>query len=157
MKRRCAIAAGPGSITWALFFLVLLGLGAAGCSKGTEASQSSPAAGPSLDRAAADPLRALALAQGKVVVADFGRNTCPSCVTMGKILSRIEPRVADAAVILKVNVDEEPTLIRKYRIRLIPTILVFDPAGRNVIRHEGVLEEPDLLRVIDSARLSAAN
>lgn len=156
MKGRCAPAGGPGFIRLALLFVVLLGLGAVGCDKGTEAARS-PAPGPSIDRAAADPLGALASAEGKVVVADFGRNTCPSCVTMGKILGRIEPRVAGTAVILKVNVDREPILIRKYGIRLIPTILVFDPAGKNILRREGVLEEADLLRVIGQAGSTWSN
>lgn len=153
MKRRCVLAAGSGFTPWALLLMVLLGLGVAGCSKGTEASQSSPAQGSSLNRVAVDPLGALALAQGKVVVADFGRNSCPSCVEMGRILDRVEPGVTDTVIVRKINVDQEPALIRKYRVRLIPTVMIFDPVGRLVLRHEGVLEERDLLRVIGKASL----
>ena len=85
-----------------------------------------------------------------MLVAEFRKDGCSACVEMERILKKVEPLVAGKARILRINVDGEPDLTRKYFIRLVPTILFYEPNGEFFLRHEGVIGEDDLLRLVQN-------
>ena len=65
-----------------------------------------------------------AVASGTVLV-DFWAPWCGPCRMQGQIVEEVAEKVGDAAVIAKVNVDDAPQVAQKFRIRAIPTIIVF--------------------------------
>ena len=126
-----------------------------GCSAGGGSSEALPPDLP-IDRDSADPLGSLAGAQGRMLVAEFAKDGCSACVEMERILDRVEPRVAGSARILRINVDGEPHLTRRYSIRLVPTILFYGPDGKFFLRHEGIIGENDLLTLVRNISGQAA-
>ncbi|PLX85528.1 MAG: thioredoxin [Desulfuromonas sp.] len=81
-----------------------------------------------------------ARASGRPAMVDFGAGTCVPCKKMKPILEQAEKDYAGRAAIIFVDVHEEGDVARPYGIRLIPTQIFFDPAGREVSRHVGFMD-----------------
>src|SRR5205823_88259 len=71
------------------------------------------------------------------VLAEFFVSGCPSCKRFAPFLEEIAAHFAGQVRILRVNVDEEPVLANRHRIRLVPSLL-FLRASQEVDRLEGV-------------------
>lgn len=97
-----------------------------------------------LARTPDDPLSA-ALKSGQPTVADFGRGTCVPCKMMEPILKKLQQEYTGRASILILDVGEHASLARRYGIRLIPTQVFFDAAGKEVHRHQGFMPEADIV------------
>ena len=72
------------------------------------------------------------LIQEKILV-DFYANWCGPCKMLSPILEKLEE-----VKVLKVNVDENPELARKYGVMSIPCLILFDE-GKEVKRNSGFL------------------
>jgi len=64
-----------------------------------------------------------ALDSDKVAVVDFWAPWCGPCKMVGPIIEELAEDYKDAAVIGKVNVDDNSGVSTKYGIRSIPTVL----------------------------------
>lgn len=65
------------------------------------------------------------LENNNVVVAKFGAEWCTPCRTIGPIIERVGKQFEDKAKVISIDVEDEPDLATKYKIRNIPTILYF--------------------------------
>jgi thioredoxin 1 len=61
----------------------------------------------------------------KPVIVDFWAEWCGPCRAVAPILEELSAEYADKIEIVKVNVDEEPSLAADYGIISIPTMQVF--------------------------------
>ncbi len=85
-----------------------------------------------------------------VTLVDFWAPWCGPCKMQTPILEQMVSKVADKAVIAKVNVDEAPQSAGKYGIRAIPTILIFKD-GTPVQQMVGLQQESALIAAIEDA------
>lgn len=64
------------------------------------------------------------LSADKPVIVDFYADWCGPCKMLGPVLEQLGTEHTDVTIV-KVNVDEEPALAERYRVRGIPYVALF--------------------------------
>jgi thioredoxin 1 len=83
----------------------------------------------------------------KPVLVDFYADWCGPCRTLAPILVHVAHSVDGRAKIIKVNVDKNPLAADHYKVRSVPTLLIFKN-GKELWRHSGVMSQNDIVEVI---------
>jgi thioredoxin 1 len=94
-------------------------------------------------KAEAEPEPAESLALPKLV--DLGAGTCIPCKLMAPILEELKTEFKDRLEVIFIDIRENPNEAKKYQIKLIPTQIFFDGAGKELFRHEGFYSREDIL------------
>lgn len=82
------------------------------------------------------------------VLVDFYADWCGPCQTMNPIIDEIKSHYGEKLRILKVNVDENQAATQKYKVRGVPTFLLFKN-GEITWRSAGIQSRSDLKSVIN--------
>ena len=86
-----------------------------------------------------------ALVSGKPFLVDFGANSCLPCRQMRPILKELDKEYSGKTRALVIDIYKNQDLAREYKIQLIPTLVFFDPKGKEVFRHVGALEKEKIV------------
>jgi thioredoxin 1 len=92
-----------------------------------------------------EPAIRQALASGKPTIVDFGASFCIPCKKMKPILDSLKKEYHGRANVLFVDIKEERNMPEKYRIQMMPTQVFFDAKGKEVKRHMGFMDKPEIL------------
>ena len=90
------------------------------------------------------------------VLVDFRAAWCAPCSVLAPRLEAIAEKRANSARFAKLNVDDSPTVAKRYGIRGIPTLILFQD-GEEKERLIGVVTEEEISRAIDKHRSAALN
>jgi len=82
------------------------------------------------------------------VLVDFWAPWCGPCRMVGPIVEQLAKQYGDQLRTVKVNVDDSPSVARRYGIQSIPTLALFQ-GGKEVQRLIGVRPKPELAGAID--------
>lgn len=85
----------------------------------------------------------------KLLVLDFGAGWCVPCKNVAAVLEDLSQTYADRVVIGKVDVDENPDLADKYKVRNVPTIFMVRN-GEVVDKMVGGYPKPDIVAKIEA-------
>jgi thioredoxin 1 len=79
---------------------------------------------------------------------DLGAHKCIPCKKMAPILVELEQDYKGVFAVEFIDVwkKENRARAKKYKVRMIPTQIFFDAAGKELWRHAGFLSKMDILR-----------
>jgi thioredoxin 1 len=78
---------------------------------------------------------------------DLGAGKCIPCKKMAPIIEELKIDYAGIVDVVFVDVWKDPKAGKPYKIRLIPTQVFFDAAGKEVFRHEGFFSREEIEKV----------
>lgn len=81
----------------------------------------------------------------KPVVVDFTAEWCPPCKLMLPVLHEVKEQVGDRATILKLDIDQYPESVNQFRIRAVPTLMIFKN-GEVKWRKSGITPAQEILQ-----------
>ena len=88
--------------------------------------------------------------KNKVVLVDFWAAWCGPCRMMAPVLNEIAGELKGSSYVGKVNVEQYQSLAQKFKIRGIPTMVLFKN-GVEINRFVGVKSKEYLIKQIQSA------
>ena len=94
-----------------------------------------------------DNLEEVILATGKPVLVDMYADWCGPCKMIEPILIELDAESKGKFEIIKVNVDENPESAAKYRIRTIPTLIVFNEDGKILNQKSGAMPKNKIVEL----------
>lgn len=95
-----------------------------------------------------------AIQSGKPILVDFGSNSCMPCRQIRPILKEISQEYTGKATVLVIDVYKYKELAGEYRVQVIPTLIFFDKAGKEVYRHMGAWDKDSIVKKL--AEIGAA-
>ena len=84
----------------------------------------------------------------KPVLVDFYADWCVPCKQVPNILKEVKETFKDGIRIIKVNVDKNPIIATKYKIRNLPTVILFKN-GQVEKKWVGLTSQKDLTAAIE--------
>src|SRR2546425_8130166 len=60
------------------------------------------------------------------VLVDFWAEWCGPCRALAPVVEAVAEQYAGSAQVVKLNVDDNPSVVEKFRIAAIPTLIVFE-------------------------------
>jgi thioredoxin len=82
------------------------------------------------------------------VLVDFWAEWCGPCRMMTPVIEAVAQKFGDNARIVKLNVDENPSVTQRFGIKGIPTMIVFK-GGKEAERIVGATNEAAIVRIIE--------
>lgn len=83
------------------------------------------------------------------LLVDFYADWCQPCKAMPPILKEVKAKWGDRVRIIKINVDSNQPVARKYAIQSIPTLMLFQQ-GNTIWRQAGVVPADQINRKLQS-------
>jgi thioredoxin 1 len=82
------------------------------------------------------------------VLVDFWAAWCAPCRMLAPTVDAVAEKYAGSARVVKLNVDDNPTVSQKYGIKGIPTLILFK-GGKEEERIVGATSKDAIARIID--------
>lgn len=81
--------------------------------------------------------------QQKPVLLDFFAEWCATCQTMMPVLESVKKKLKENLHILEIDIDKNPTVASYYRVKGVPTFILFKK-GKELWRRSGLISGKEL-------------
>jgi thioredoxin 1 len=81
------------------------------------------------------------------VLVDFGATWCGPCKALAPIVEKLADESVGKYKVCKVDIDEAPAITAKFKVRGVPTLIVFKD-GAQTGQHVGLTNKENLLRML---------
>ena len=81
------------------------------------------------------------------VLIDFFATWCGPCKMMPPILREVKESAGDKVLIIKIDVDKNPQIAKKFSIRGVPTLMMFKN-GKAIWQESGVQTATTILQIV---------
>jgi thioredoxin 1 len=82
------------------------------------------------------------------VLVDFWAEWCGPCRTLAPIVEAVAEQYASTARVVKLNVDDNPSVMERYRVEAIPTLILFQD-GEEKDRIIGAVSKETIARAVE--------
>ena len=96
------------------------------------------------------------LQSDKPVLVDFWAAWCAPCRMIAPTVESVAEQIADNARVVKLNVDDNPSISQRYGIKGIPTLILFK-GGKEEERVVGATSREAISRMIEKHVTGAAS
>ncbi len=84
----------------------------------------------------------------KPVLIDFQAEWCGPCKTLAPIVKEVYKAMDDKIRIIKIDVDKNQALAKKYQVRGVPTLALFKN-GKVIWKESGVRTKQQIINIIN--------
>lgn len=77
---------------------------------------------------------------GSWLVVEFGGQKCIPCLKMQPVLQELSKQFQGKAKVGNFWIADHPDVARTHSVMVMPTQIIFDPSGKEVLRHQGYWE-----------------
>lgn len=85
--------------------------------------------------------------ENKPVLVDFYADWCQPCKMVTPILEQVKKDLGNQVRIIKINVDNNPSISAKYGIRSIPTLMLFKN-GKMKFNQAGIVPAEQIKNIV---------
>ncbi|MGB8699685.1 MAG: thioredoxin [Thermosynechococcaceae cyanobacterium] len=82
------------------------------------------------------------------VLVDFWAPWCTPCRQITPVVNEIAEQYEDQIKVVKVNVDENPSVDTQYKLHSIPTLMIFK-GGKSVNKVVGIVSKTELAKILE--------
>ncbi len=86
--------------------------------------------------------------KNKMILVDFWASWCAPCRMMAPVLNDVANNLNGNAFVGKVNIEQHQSLAKKFKVRSIPTLILFNN-GKEVNRFVGIKNKEFLLKQLN--------
>ncbi|MDD3012669.1 MAG: thioredoxin family protein [Candidatus Gastranaerophilales bacterium] len=83
-------------------------------------------------------------------VIDFSSEMCMECRELKKVMDQVEPKYDKKIIFKKIMINsassEDQKLVKKYEVKVVPTLVYLDKNGKVIKKTEGALPKEELER-----------
>ncbi|WP_394844111.1 thioredoxin family protein [Pendulispora brunnea] len=83
------------------------------------------------------------------VLVDFTATWCQPCMTIGAMVAKIADENVGRYKVAKVDIDDCPEIAKRYGIRGVPTVMVFE-SGEKKRQYVGMTNREMLLKLLEA-------
>ena len=92
-------------------------------------------------------------ATGMPQMIKFSAPMCSDCQAMAEVLSQVEPQYKDRVEFVEISVNQKSPqvaeMIKKYNVKLVPTMIFTNAKGEQVARVEGSMPKEELVKYLE--------
>jgi thioredoxin 1 len=104
----------------------------------------------SVCRRGTSPAEHVALGGGRAQLIDFGMGMCVACRRMQPVMEQAARELGTSVDVhaLDIRQEENMRLAERFKMRVIPLLILTDGTGKEIWRHEGVIDYPELAKSV---------
>lgn len=84
------------------------------------------------------------------VLIDFTADWCKPCKKISSMLNQLVDELDDELLVVKIDVDKNVALRKKYKLEAVPTLMLFQN-NKLLWRHTGLISAPEVRNALRNA------